>query len=84
MKNLVSIEKKKFIYNEYIENVDFTSAYDLVMELLDNSYCEQGDIKEMIEICEYCFSDSHYLSTDYDNLEDDVKEAHNDWIENNC
>ena len=55
----------------------------LVMELLDNSYCEQGDIKEMIEICEYCFSDSHFYSTDYDNLEDDVIESHNDWVENN-
>ena len=81
---LVSIEKKKFIYNEYVENLDYTSAYDLVMELLDNSYCEQGDIKEMIEICEYCFSDTHFYSTDYYNLEDDVKESHKDWIENNC
>ena len=57
MKNLVSIEKKKFIYDEYVEEKGILSAYDLVMELLDNSYCEQGDIKEMIEICEYCFSD---------------------------
>jgi hypothetical protein len=86
MKNLVSIEKKKFIHNEYVEERDYASVYELVMELLDNSYCETGDIEEMIEICEYCFSDSHYLvlSTDYDNLEDDVKDAHNDWIENNC
>ena len=81
---LVSIEKKKFIYDEYVEEKGILSAYDLVMELLDNSYCEQGDIKEMIEICEYCFSDTHFYSTDYYNLEDDVKESHKDWIENNC
>ena len=79
---LVSIEKKKFIYNEYVKNLDYTSAYDLVMELLDNSYCEQGDIKEMIEICAYCFS-NYYKCCKY-TLEDDVKESHNDWIENNC
>ena len=81
---LVSIEKKKFIYDEYVEEKGILSAYDLVMELLDNSFCEQGDIKEMIEICEYCFSDTHFYSTDYDNLEDEVKETHDDWIENNC
>ena len=79
---LVSIEKKKFIYIEYVENLDYTSAYDLVMELLDNSYCEQGDIEEMIEICSYCFS--NYYKCCKHTLEDDVKESHKDWIENNC
>ena len=78
---LVSIEKKKFIFNEYVEQLDYTSAYDLVMELLDNSYCEQGDIKEMIEICEFCFSDSYTLNCE--SIQDDVKESHNDWVENN-
>ena len=46
------------------------------MELLDSSYCEQGDIKEMIEICKFCF-------TSYINIENDVNEAHDDWVENN-
>ena len=83
MKQLVSIEKKNYIFNEYVEEKGILSAYDLVMEMLDNSYFEQGDIKEMIEVCEFAFSDSHIYSTDYDNLEDDVKESHNDWVENN-
>ena len=52
------------------------------MELLDNSYCEQGDIEEMIEICSYCFS--NYYKCCKHTLEDDVKESHKDWIENNC
>lgn len=73
---LVPIEKKKFIYNEYVVYRDYNSAYDLVMELLDSSYCEQGDIKEMIEICKFCF-------TSYINIENDVNEAHDDWVENN-
>lgn len=81
MKNLVSLEKKKFLKNEYVEERDYVSSYDLVMELLDNSYCEQGDIKEMIEICAYCFS-SFYKSCKY-TLEADVIDAHNDWIEIN-
>ena len=83
MKNLVSIEKKKYIFNQYVEPYDMYSVYDLVMELLDNSYFENGDIKEMMEVCEFCFSDSHVYSTDYDNLEDEVKESHDDWLENN-
>ena len=69
--------KKEFIFKEYVEERDYTSVYDLVMELLDNSYCEEDDIKGMVEICEYCFSD------DYDNIENDVTESRNDWVENN-
>tara|TARA_R100000329_G_scaffold33525_1_gene31218 strand:- start:18 stop:275 length:258 start_codon:yes stop_codon:yes gene_type:complete len=81
MKNLVSVEKKKFLKNEYVKERDYSSSYDLVMELLDNSYCEQGDIKEMIEICAYCFP-GFYECCKY-MLQDDVINAHNDWIENN-
>ena len=80
MKNLVSIEKKKYIFNQYVKEYDRDSVYDLVMELLDNSYCENGDIKEMIEICEFCFS---RYQIDYVNLEDEVKESHDDWLESN-
>tara|TARA_R100001594_G_scaffold307_1_gene1260 strand:+ start:2827 stop:3078 length:252 start_codon:yes stop_codon:yes gene_type:complete len=78
---LVSIEKKKFIFNEYVEERTYTSAYDLTMELLDSSYCEQGDINEMIEICKFCLSE--YYPKDFNYLTDDVKYAHNDWVENN-
>jgi len=77
MKNLVSIEKKKYIFNQYVEPYDMESVYDLVMELLDNSYCENGDIKEMIEICEFCFP--NYIG----HLESDVNEGHDDWLESN-
>ena len=80
MKNLVSIEKKKFIKKEY---ADYTSAYDLVMDLLDQSYFEQGDIAEMIEVCEFCFSHLHYYSPNFATVEDDVENAHYDWIEYN-
>ena len=80
---LVSIEKKKYIFNQYVKEYDRESVYDLVMELLDNSYCENGDIKEMIEICEFCFYRFSVHPIDYDNLEEEVKESHNDWVENN-
>ena len=80
MENLVSIEKKIFLKKENLEYWHYDCAYDLVMQLLDQSYFEQGDIKEMIEICQFCISDEY---TDLDYLVDDVKEAHNDWIENN-
>lgn len=61
MKNLVSIEKKKYIFNQYVEPYDMYSVYDLVMELLDNSYFENGDIKEMMEVCEFCFQILMYI-----------------------
>ena len=80
MKNLVSIEKKKYIFNQYVKEYDRDSVYDLVMELLDNSYFENGDIKEMMEVCEFCFS---RYQIDYVNLKDEVKESHDDWLENN-
>ena len=80
MKNLVSIEKKKYIFNQYVKEYDRDSVYDLVMELLDNSYFENGDIKEMVEVCEFCFS---RYQIDYVNLEDEVKESHDDWLESN-
>ena len=35
---------------------------------------------EMIEVCEFCLSDEY---TDLDYLVDDVKNAEQDWIENN-
>ena len=43
---------------------------------------ETTNIKEMIEICEFCFSDSYTLNCE--SIQDDVKESHNDWVENNC
>ena len=57
MKNLVSIEKKNFIKKEYTENLGVSSEYDLIMYLLDDSLFEQGDIAEMIEVCEFVFAD---------------------------
>ena len=81
---LVEIEKKKYIFNEYVEEKDILSAYDLVMDLLDDSLFEQGDIKELIEVCEFCFIDSYLYSIDYEiRLDYDVEEAHNDWVESN-
>ena len=46
---LVSIEKKNFIKKEYVEQKDILCEYDLIMDLLDDSLFEQGDIKEMID-----------------------------------
>jgi len=80
MENLVSIEKKIYIFNQYVKEYDRESVYDLVMELLDNSYFENGDIKEMVEVCKFCFS---RYQIDYNNLEEEVKESHDDWLENN-
>jgi hypothetical protein len=79
MENLVSIEKKIFLKKENLEYWHYYCAYDLVMQLLDQSYFEQGDIKEMIEVCEFCLSDEYT----YLDLAIDVNEAHIDWIENN-
>ena len=89
MKNLVSIEKKKFIFNEYVEAKDILCEYDLIMDLLDDSLFEQGDIKQLIEVCKYVFRDLYSnaagIRKDSQNLyiKQSVEEAHNDWIENN-
>ena len=77
---LVSIEKKKFIINEYIIAKDILSEYDLIMDLLDDSLFEQGDIKELCEVVEYIKWECSISGLSNDN---DVKEAHNDWVENN-
>lgn len=89
MKNLVSIEKKNFIKKEYVEEKDILCEYDLVMDLLDDSLFEQGDTKELIEVCKYVFKNLYPESVgfkkDSQNLyiKQSVNEAHNDWIENN-
>lgn len=88
MENLVSIEKKKFIKKEYTDNLGVQSEYDLVMYLLDDSLFEQGDIQEMIEVCEYVYKDFYNKMHKKESLigysvESLVKESHNDWIENN-
>ena len=44
MNKLVSIEKKNYIKKEYVIELGYCSVYDLVMEMLDNSYFEEGDI----------------------------------------
>ena len=77
MNKLVSIEKKNYIKKEYVIELGYCSVYDLVMEMLDNSYFEEGDIKEMVEICNYC----KFLTES--TIENEVIEAHNDWVENN-
>ena len=77
MNKLVSIEKKNYIKKEYVIELGICSPYDLVMEMLDNSYFEEGDIKEMVEVCNYC----KFLTIT--TMEDEVIEAHNDWVENN-
>lgn len=90
MEKLVSIEKKKFIFNEYVKAKDILCEYDLIMDLLDDSLFEQGDIKELIEVCKYVFNDLYPESVgfkkDSQNLyvKQSVIEAHDDWIENNC
>tara|TARA_R100001443_G_scaffold65314_1_gene74647 strand:+ start:731 stop:1018 length:288 start_codon:yes stop_codon:yes gene_type:complete len=89
MKNLVSIEKKNFIKKEYVEEKNIMCEYDLVMDLLDDSLFEQGDIKEMIEVCKYVFSNLYNncigIKKDSQDLfiKQNVIESHNDWVENN-
>lgn len=88
MKNLVSIEKKNFIKKEYTENLGVSSEYDLIMYLLDDSLFEQGDIAEMIEVCEFVFADFYNKMHKKESLigysvKQLVTESHNDWVENN-
>ena len=80
MKNLVSIEKKKFIIKEYIIAKDILCEYDLVMELLDDSLFEQGDIAELCEVVDYIKWECSIFGLSTNN---DVEEAHNEWVENN-
>ena len=88
MNNLVSIEKKNFIKKEYVEQKDIICEYDLIMDLLDDSLFEQGDIKEMIEVCKYVFQYRNCVGVIKDSqdlfIKQSVIEAHDDWIENNC
>ena len=85
---LVSIEKKNFIKKEYTQNLGVQSEYDLVMYLLDDSLFEQGDIKEMIEVCKHVYKEFYDRMHNKESLigysvEELVNEAHNDWVENN-
>ena len=80
MKRLVTLEKKKFIMNEYVIAKDILCEYDLVMDLLDDSLFVQGDIKELCEVVEYIKWKCSIFGLSDDNI---VKEAHNDWVENN-
>ena len=89
MEKLVSIEKKNFIKKEYTENLGISSEYDLIMYLLDDSLFEQGDIAEMIEVCEFVFADFYNKMHKKESLigysvKQLVTESHNDWIDNNC
>lgn len=85
---LVSIEKKNFIKKEYKQNLGVESEYDLVMYLLDDSLFEQGDIKEMIEVCQHVYQEFYNKMHKKESLigysvDELVTEAHNDWVENN-
>ena len=84
---LVSKEKKNFIKKEYVENKDILCEYDLIMDLLDDSLFEQGDIKQLIEVCKYVFKYTNCVGVRKDSQElyikQSVTEAHDDWLENN-